>query len=91
MNIDLSRIIANRGLGALGANADVKNAKNSENSVKPLFSDSLTIQERENFQINDVNDVDMDEIEKDIVRDDKLGKLLSSHLDWQPPEMPKFI
>ena len=34
---------------------------------------------------------DMDEIEKELVRDDKLGKLFSSEFKYEPPEMPVFV
>jgi hypothetical protein len=33
----------------------------------------------------------MDEIEKELVRDDKLGKLFSSEFKYEPPEMPVFV
>jgi hypothetical protein len=33
----------------------------------------------------------MDEIEKELVRDDKLGKLFSSEFNFEPPEMPVFV
>jgi hypothetical protein len=35
--------------------------------------------------------MDMDEIEKELVRDDKLGKLFSSEFKFEPPEMPLFV
>lgn len=91
MNVDFSRILPNRGLGGVEAKGDLESVEVAENSVKPLFSDALIVQERENFQIGDINEIDIDEIEKEIVRDDKLGKLFSSKFDFEPPEMPNFV
>jgi hypothetical protein len=65
--------------------------KITENAAKQLFSDSLTIKESENFALGDIDGIDMDEIEKELVRDDKLGKLFSSEFNFEPPEMPNFV
>lgn len=91
MNVDFSRISLGRGLDDVQAQRGFDGVRNADNGVKPLFSDALTVQERENFQLGDINETDIDEIEKEIVRDDKLGNLLSSHLNWQMPEMPDFV
>ena len=91
MNIEFSRIPPNMKLDGsdFAKAADV--AKVAENSAKSLFSESLVVKERENFALGDLGDIDSDELEKELVRDDKLGKLFSSHFNFEPPEMPVFV
>lgn len=43
MNIDFSRILPNRSLSGLEVKSNVEGNKVSENGVKSLFSDALTI------------------------------------------------
>ena len=91
MNIEFSRIMPNLKLDGIetAKAADVK--KTAEIAAEPLFSDSLVIKERENFALGDLGDIDSDELEKELVRDDKLGKLFSSRFNFEPPEMPVFV
>jgi hypothetical protein len=91
MNIDFSRILPNRGLSNIDAKSGGEVVKEAENSIKPLFADSLTIQKREDLKIGDMNEIDFDELEKELVRDDRLGKLFSSQFNYEPPETPVFV
>jgi hypothetical protein len=38
-----------------------------------------------------MNEIDFDELEKELVRDDRLGKLFSSQFNYEPPETPVFV
>ena len=91
MNIEFPRIMPNLKLGEVETRQADNINKVAENTSKQLFSDSLVIKERENFALGDIGEMDMDEIEKELVRDDKLGKLFSSEFNFEPPEMPVFI
>lgn len=91
MNIDFNRILPNRGINSANLEIAAEARKVAENAAKPLFSEALTIKEKENFALGDLGNVDMDEVEKELNRDDKLGKLFSSHLTWDPPAMPDFV
>ena len=91
MNIEFPRIMPNLKLGEVETRQADNVNKVAENASKQLFSDSLVIKERENFALGDIGEMDMDEIEKDLVRDDKLGKLFSSRFNFEPPEMPVFV
>ena len=91
MNIDFSRIMPNLNVGGLEAAKAGNTAKTAENVAEPLFSDSLIVKEREDFSLSELGEIDPDELEKELVRDDKLGKLFSSHFDFEPPEMPVFV
>ena len=91
MNIEFPRITPNLKLGEVGARHADNVDKITENATKQLFSDSLVIKESENFALGDIGEMDMDEIEKELVRDDKLGKLFSSEFNFEPPEMPVFV
>ena len=91
MNIEFPRIMPNLKLGEVETRQADNVNKVAENASKQLFSDSLVIKERENFALGDIGEMDMDEIEKELVRDDKLGKLFSSEFNFEPPEMPVFI
>ena len=91
MNIEFPRITPNfnlEGIETVKADNVDKLAKNAQGS---LFSASLVVKESENFSLGDMGEVDMDEIEKELVRDDKLGKLFSSQFKYEPPEMPVFV
>ena len=91
MNIEFSRITPNLTLDGV-APAQVDDvAKTAKKPSELLFSDSLVVKERENFSLGDMAGIDLDEVEKDLVRDDKLGKLFSSQFDFEPPEMPNFV
>jgi hypothetical protein len=91
MNIEFPRIMPNLKLGEVETRQADNVNKVAENTAKQLFSDSLTIKESENFALGDIGEMDMDEIEKELVRDDKLGKLFSSEFNFEPPEMPVFV
>ena len=91
MNIEFPRIMPNLKLGEVETRQADNVNKVAENTSKQLFSDSLVIKERENFALGDIDGIDMDEIEKELVRDDKLGKLFSSEFKYEPPEMPVFV
>ena len=91
MNIEFPRITPNLKLGEVGARQADNVDKITENAKESLFSDSLTIKESENFALGDIGEMDMDEIEKELVRDDTLGKLFSSEFKYEPPEMPVFV
>lgn len=91
MNIDFSRVMPNRGIDSVNPAKAAETEKVAENAAKPLFSEALTIKEKESFALGNLGDVDMDEVEKEIDRDDRLGKLFSSHLTWDPPAMPDFV
>ena len=91
MNVEFPKIMSNLKLGEVGARQADNVDKITENAAKQLFSDSLTIKESENFALGDIDGIDMDEIEKELVRDDKLGKLFSSQFKYEPPEMPVFV
>ena len=91
MNIEFSRIISNLKLGEVEPRQADNVDKIAENMSKPLFSDSLVVKESENFALGDIGEMHMDEIEKELVRDDKLGKLFSSEFNFEPPEMPNFV
>ena len=91
MNIEFPRIMPNLKLGEVETRQADNINKVAENTSKQLFSDSLVIKERENFALGDIGEMDMDEIEKELVRDDKLGKLFSSRFNFEPPEMPVFV
>ena len=91
MNIEFPRIMPNLKLGEVETRQADNINKVAENTSKQLFSDSLVIKERENFALGDIGEMDMDEIEKELVRDDKLGKLFSSEFNFEPPEMPNFV
>ena len=91
MNIEFPRIMPNLKLGEVETRQADNVNKVAENTSKQLFSGSLVIKERENFALGDIGEMDMDEIEKELVRDDKLGKLFSSEFNFEPPEMPVFV
>ena len=91
MNVEFPKIMSNLKLGEVGARQVDNVDKIAENAAKQLFSDSLTIKESENFALGDIVEMDVDEIEKELVRDDKLGKLFSSEFKYEPPEMPVFV
>ena len=91
MNVEFPKIMSNLKLGEVGARQADNVDKIAENAAKQLFSGSLTIKESENFALGDIGEMDMDEIEKELVRDDKLGKLFSSAFKYEPPEMPVFV
>lgn len=91
MDIEFSRIMPNLKLGELEARQADSVDNFVESAAKQLFSDALVIKESENFSLGDIGGVDLDEIEKELVRDDKLGKLFSSELAYEPPAMPVFV
>ena len=91
MNIEFSRITPNLNLDKIGSDQVSNVAKMPENVAEPLFSDALIVKESENFALSDMGEIDMDELEKELVRDDKLGKLFSSKFNFDPPEMPVFV
>ena len=91
MNIEFPRITPSLKLGEVEARQADNVDKITENAAKQLFSDSLVVKESENFALGDSGEIDMDEIEKELVRDDKLGKLFSSEFKYEPPEMPVFV
>ena len=91
MNIEFSRIMPNLKLDGAEPRQVVNVDKNAANAAKQLFSDSLVVKESENFSLGDMDDINMDEVEKELVRDDKLGKLFSSQFNFEPPEMPVFV
>ena len=91
MSIEISGVSSNPSLAGIGRGLDVDFAKASKNAAEPLFSDALIVKESENFALGDMGEIDMDELEKELVRDDKLGKLFSSVIDYPTPEMPVFV
>ena len=91
MNVEFPRISPNLKLEGSEVLQAANTAKSAENAAKQLFSDSLVIKESENFALGDIGEMDMDEIEKELVRDDKLGNLFSSAFKYEPPEMPVFV
>jgi hypothetical protein len=91
MNVEFPKIMSNLKLGEVGARQADNVDKITENAAKQLFSNSLVITESENFALGDIGEMDMDEIEKELVRDDKLGKLFSFEFKYEPPEMPVFV
>ena len=91
MNVEFPRIMPNLKLGEVETRQADNVNKVAENTSKQLFSNSLVIKESENFALGDIGEMDMDEIEKELVRDDKLGKLFSSEFKYEPPEMPVFV
>ena len=92
MNIEFARVMPNLKLGGAGESAMTTDSANvAEKATKPLFSEALVVKESENFSLSLMDGIDMDEIEKNLVRDDKLGKLFSSHFNFEPPEMPVFV
>ena len=92
MNIEFARVMPNLKLGGAGESAMATDSTNvAEKATKPLFSEALVVKESENFSLSLMDGIDMDEIEKNLVRDDKLGKLFSSHFNFEPPEMPVFV
>ena len=91
MNVEFPKIMSNLKLGEVGSRQADNVDKITENAAKQLFSNSLVIKESENFAFGDIDGIDMDEIEKELVRDDKLGKLFSSEFKYEPPEMPVFV
>ena len=91
MNIDFSRIMPNMKFDGVDPVKAADAAKVAENAAEPLFSDALVVKESENFAFGDMGEIDPDELEKELVRDDKLGKLFSSHFNFEPPEMPVFV
>jgi hypothetical protein len=91
MNIEFSRITPNLKLDGGEARQVDNSAKLAEKATEPLFSDSLVIRESENFSLGGMGELNMDEVERELVRDDKLGKLFSSAFNFEPPEMPVFV
>lgn len=96
MKIDLPQITPNRGIDAATDARGIETPKAVQDTPRPLFGDALRIQEKPKVSIDSLNEVDLREIdpaeiEKALDRDDALGKLLSSHLDWAPPDMPNFV
>lgn len=96
MKIDLPKITPNRGIEAATDARGIDAQKQVKEGPRPLFGDALRIQEKPKVSIDSLNEIDLaevdfDEVEKQIDRDDALGKLLSSHLDWAPPDMPNFV
>ena len=91
MNIDFSRIMPNMKLDGVDPVKAADAAKVAENSAEPLFSGALVVKESENFALGDMGEIDPDELEKELVRDDKLGKLFSSEFNFEPPDMPVFV
>ena len=91
MNLDFSRIMPTVKFDGVDPAKAADVAKSAEIAAEPLFSESLVVKERENFALDDLGDIDPDELEKELVRDDKLGKLFSSKFNFEPPEMPVFV
>lgn len=91
MNINFPNIVPNRGVDGVKLSGSAPTDKIAESGVKPLFGEALTVEEREILSLDGTEDIDMEDIEKELVRDDKLGKLVSSQLNWQPPDMPNFV
>jgi hypothetical protein len=91
MKIEFPRITPNLKLEGNEVLQAANTAKSVEKAKESLFSNSLVIKESENFALGDIDGIDMDEIEKELVRDDKLGKLFSSEFKFEPPEMPLFV
>ena len=91
MNIEFPRITPNLKLDGIETVQADNAAKSAEKAKESLFSDSLVVKESENFSLGEMSEIDMDEIEKELVRDDKLGKLFSSEFDFEPPDMPNFV
>ena len=91
MNIEFPRITPNLKLDGIETVQADNAAKSAEKVKESLFSGSLVVKESENFSLGDMSEIDMDEIEKELVRDDKLGKLFSSEFDFEPPDMPNFV
>lgn len=92
MNIDLSAINSSRGIApaSIGERGEAVEQV-AAREVKPLMGDALKIEEKEMFSLNKLEAMDIDDIEAEITRDDALGQLMSSHLNWDPPEMPRFV
>ena len=91
MNIDFPRITPNLKFDTVEHLKATDSRKLPENAVEPLFSDALVIKEKENLSLGDITELDMDALEKELVRDDNLGKLISSQFNYEPPEMPVFV
>ena len=91
MNVEFPKIMSNLKFGEVGARQADNVDKITENTAKQLFSNSLVVKESENFALGDISEMNMDEIEKELVRDDKLGNLFSSQFKYEPPEMPVFV
>ena len=91
MNIEFPRITPNLKLDGIETVQADNAAKSAEKAKESLFLDSLVVKESENFSLGDMSEIDMDEIEKELVRDDKLGKLFSSEFDFEPPDLPNFV
>ena len=91
MNIEFPRITPNLKLEGSEVIQAANATKSVEKAKESLFSNSLVIKESEYFALGDFGEMDMDEIEKELVRDDKLGKLFSSQFKYEPPEMPVFV
>ena len=91
MNVEFPKIMPNLKLEGSEVLQAANATKSVEKAKELLFSNSLVIKESENFALGDIGEMDMDEIEKELVRDDKLGKLFSSAFKYEPPEMPVFV
>lgn len=91
MNIDFTRLTPNRAVDSTGQAKAAEAPKAAENAPKPLFSDSLVVKEKETLLTDDFAGIDLDEVEKALVRDDALGRLVSSNFDFDPPQMPDFV
>lgn len=91
MKIDLPKITPNRGVEATAELKGVDAQPQVKEGLRPLFGESLRIEEKPTTTFDSLNGVDLDEVEKELNRDDALGKLMSSHLNWEPPQMPNFV
>lgn len=96
MKIELPKITPNRGVDATTDARKIDAQNEVKEGPRPLFGEALRIQEKPKVSIDSLNEADLREIdpaeiEKTLDREDALGKLLSSHLDWAPPEMPDFV
>lgn len=91
MNIELPNITPSRGVERTTEMYGADKPKPIKEGLRPLFGDSLQIEEKTTLSLDALDGIDLDAMEKELDRKDALGTLLSSHLSWDPPEMPDFV
>lgn len=93
MNVNLTGISSNRGINGIAQEHRLETQKPLETkNIRALFGeDALTVSERDILSLNEVSGMDVEALEEALNREDALGMLASSHLTWEPPEMPDFV
>lgn len=91
MNIELPKLTSPRGIDGAMEIHEANGPKQTTEALRPLFGEALKIEEKSTLSLDALSGIDLSELEKALDREDALGRLASSHLTWEPPEMPDFV